>query len=189
MCAQANGLMVLPRIEYRRPVSIRRESPIRGRKLRLDEALLERLLMSPVGYRFLLHLAPRMDKVLIPLTNGRLSSVGFDTVGLVTTTGAKSGQPRTHPLTLINDSDGLLAIGSNYGRAKHPAWSTNLLAHPECTIEFMGPPAQYIAEPLSGDARASAWATAVDAYAGYERYQASCAPREIRVFRLRPIAA
>ena len=68
--------------------------------------------MSPVGYQFLLHLAPRIDKVLIPPTNGRLSSFGIGKVGLVTTTGAKSGLQRTHPLTLIKDSDGLLAIGS-----------------------------------------------------------------------------
>ncbi len=124
---------------------------------------MERVLMSPVGYQFLLHLAPRIDKVVIPRTSGRLSSSGFDKVGLVTMTGAKSGEPRTHPLALIDDSDGLLAIGSNYGRANHPAWSANLLAHPECTVEFMGPPTRYRAEPLAGDARASAWATATDA--------------------------
>ena len=150
---------------------------------------MERLLMSPVGYQFLFHLAPRIDKVLIPRTKGRLSSAGFDKVGLVTTTGAKSGQPRTHPLALLDDSDGLLAIGSNYGHANHPAWSANLLAHPECSVEFIGPPAQYRAELLTGDARAAAWARIVDFYAGYERYRASCAPREIRVFRLRPVAA
>jgi deazaflavin-dependent oxidoreductase (nitroreductase family) len=148
---------------------------------------MERALMSPVGYQFLLRAAPRIDKVLIPQTHGRLSSAGFDKVGLVTTTGAKSGQPRTQPLALIDDSDGLLAIGSNYGRPPHPAWSANLLAHPECTVEFRGPSARYRAELLTGDARAAAWATAVDWYAGYERYRASCAPREIRVFRLRPI--
>ncbi|MGB6206715.1 nitroreductase family deazaflavin-dependent oxidoreductase [Mycobacterium sp.] len=169
-------------------MSLRRESPIRGRRLRIDEALMERALMSPVGYQFLLRVAPRIDKVLIPRTHGRLSSAGFDKVGLVTTTGAKSGQPRTQPLALIDDSDGLLAIGSNYGRPPHPAWSANLLAHPECTIEFMGPSAKYRAELLTGDARAEAWATATDWYAGYERYRASCAPREIRVFRLRPIS-
>jgi len=148
---------------------------------------MERALMSPPGYRFLLHVAPRIDKVLIPRTHGRLSSAGINTVGLVTTTGAKSGMPRTQPLVLIDDSDGLLAIGSNYGRAKHPAWSANLLADPECMIEFMGPPAKYRAELLTGDARASAWATATDFYAGYDRYRASCAPREIRLFRLRPM--
>ena len=170
-------------------MSLRRESPIRGRRLRLHEALLERAVMSPAGYQFLVHVAPRIDKVLIPRTNGRLSSAGIDRVGLVTTTGAKSGLPRTQPLVLIDDSQGLLAIGSNYGRPAHPAWSGNLLAHPECTVEFMAPPARYRAELLTGEARDSAWAKATDFYAGYERYRASCAPREIRVFRLRPVAA
>ncbi|MCH9734927.1 MAG: nitroreductase family deazaflavin-dependent oxidoreductase [Actinomycetia bacterium] len=155
--------------------------------MRLDEALVERLLVTPVGYQYLLHLAPRIDKTLIPRTKGRLSSAGFDRVGLVTTTGAKSGQQRTHPLVLIDDADGLLAIGSNYGRKNHPAWSANLIAHPDCTVEFRGSPKRYRAELLTGDARASAWAAAADFYIGYERYRASCAPREIRVFRLAPL--
>jgi deazaflavin-dependent oxidoreductase (nitroreductase family) len=168
---------------------LRRESPFRGRRLRLDEALLERALMSPAGYRYLVRLAPRLDKVLIPRTNGRLSSAGIDRVGLVTTTGAKSGLPRTQPLVLLDDSDGLLAIGSNYGRPTHPAWSANLLAHPECTVEFKAAAAPYRAEQLTGEDRASAWATATDFYAGYERYRVGCAPREIRIFRLRPAGA
>jgi deazaflavin-dependent oxidoreductase (nitroreductase family) len=167
-------------------VNLRRESLIRGRRLRLDEALLERFAMSRAGYWYLLNVAPRIDKAVIPRTNGRLSSTGLNKVGLVTTIGAKSGQQRTQPLILIDDGDGLLAVGSNYGRATHPAWSVNLLAHPQCTVEFLGPPTQHKAELLTGDARASAWATAVDFYAGYERYHASCAPREIRIFRLRP---
>ncbi len=143
--------------------------------------------MSRAGYLFAVRLAPRVDKVLIPRTDGRLSVMGIDKVGLVTTTGAKSGQPRTQPLTLIDDAGGLLAIGSNYGRPTHPAWSANLLAHPECTVEFKGPPKRYRAELLTGEARAAAWATAVDVYLGYENYRASCAPREIRVFLLRPL--
>ena len=51
-----------------------------------------------------------------------------------------------------------------------------------------GPPGEVQGELLTGDARAAAWAT-VDFYAGYELYSARCAPREIRVFRLRPVAA
>ncbi|WP_242657716.1 nitroreductase family deazaflavin-dependent oxidoreductase [Mycobacterium kubicae] len=170
-------------------MALRRDSPIRGRKLRLDEALLERGLMTPVGYQFLLHLAPRIDKAVIPRTRGRLSCAGLDKVGLVTSTGAKSGQPRSQPLALIEVPEGLLAIGSNYGRPQHPAWSANLLAHPDCTVEFKGPPQRYRAELLTGERRAAAWDTAVDYYAGYERYRASCAPREIRVFLLRPTSA
>jgi deazaflavin-dependent oxidoreductase (nitroreductase family) len=144
--------------------------------------------MSRAGYVLGSQLAPRVDKVLVARTNGRLSTMGIDKVGLVTTTGAKSGQPRTQPLTLLDDGDGLLAIGSNYGREKHPAWSANLLAHPECTLEFKGSKRPYRAELLTGDERASAWDTAVDAFAGYENYRTRCAPREIRIFRLRPAA-
>lgn len=144
--------------------------------------------MSPAGYQFLVRLAPRIDQLLIPRTNGRLSSAGIDTVGLVTTTGAKSGMPRTQPLALIDDTNAILAIGSNYGRPTHPSWSANLLAHPECTVEFRGAAAQYRAELLTGEDRAAAWARAADFYAGYERYRVSCAPRQIRVFRLRPVA-
>lgn len=142
--------------------------------------------MTRAGYLFMLKVAPHLDKAVIPRTRGRLSSAGIDKVGLVTSTGAKSGQQRTHPLALFEDSAGLLAIGSNYGRPNHPAWSANLLAHPDCTVEFKGPPKPYRAELLTGEARAAAWAKAVDYYAGYESYRTSCAPREIRVFRLIP---
>ncbi|ORB83757.1 nitroreductase family deazaflavin-dependent oxidoreductase [Mycobacterium kansasii] len=148
---------------------------------------MERVLISAVGDLFVLHVAPRVDKALIPRTNGRLSSVGWNKVGLLTSTGAKSGKPRIQPLTFLEDGDTLLAIGSNYGRPNHPGWSANLLTHPDCTVEFKGPPRRYRAELLRGDARAKAWATAADFYAGYERYRAKCAPREIRVFRLRPV--
>ena len=157
--------------------------------MRFDEALFERFAMTRAGYLFMCHVAPTIDKAVIPRTNGRLSSGGIDRVGMVTTTGAKSGQPRAQPLALVDDGHGLLAIGSNYGRPNHPAWSANLLAHPECTIEFMGPPKRYQAELLTGDDRSAAWATAADFYAGYKSYRTSCAPREIRVFRLRPVAA
>ena len=110
-------------------------------------------------------------------------------MGLLTTVGARSGERRTQPLVFVDDGDGLLAIGSNYGQAPHPAWSHNLLAHPECEVEFRGPPTPHRAELLTGPDRDRAWATAVDFYAGYANYAAACAPREIRLFRLRPTAA
>ncbi|MEY2470146.1 MAG: hypothetical protein QOF21_2844 [Actinomycetota bacterium] len=142
--------------------------------------------MSGAGYQFLLKVAPTIDKALIPRTKGRFSSTGKDKVGLVTTIGAKTGQPRTHPLVLIDQGDTLLAIASNYGRPPHTAWSHNLLANPECEVEFKGPRTPYRAELLTGEARDAAWKTAVDFYAGYARYKERCAPREIRIFRLRP---
>ena len=154
--------------------------------MRLDEVLLERFIMSRPGYILATRVAPPVDKMLISRTKGRLSTMGINKVGLVTTTGAKSGQQRTQPLVLLDDGDGLLAIGSNYGRDKHPAWSANLLAHPDCTLEFRGGSTPYRAELLTGDQRAAAWAMAADVFAGYDNYRTRCPQREIRVFRLRP---
>ena len=142
--------------------------------------------MSRAGLQFLLKVAPKIDKAVIPRTNGRLSAAGIDKVGLVTTTGAKSGEPRTQPLAVIDDGDGLIAVASNYGRSSHPGWSYNLDVHPECQVEYRGPAAPYRAERLDGQERERAWATAVDFYAGYERYRVASAPRQIKLYRLRP---
>ncbi len=46
-------------------MALRRESPIRGRRLRLDEALFEHFAMSKVGYQFMLRVAPRLDIFLL----------------------------------------------------------------------------------------------------------------------------
>lgn len=175
-------------IGYGESVAFRRFSPYRGRRLRWDQALFERMAMSRAGSYLGKFVAPRVDRFLIPRTKGHLSTMGRDKVGLVTTMGAKSGRPRPQPLALIDDGDGLLAIGSNYGREKHPGWSANLLAHPECTVGLNGPPRPYCADLLAGDDRDAAWATAVDVYAGSENYRVNCAPRQIRTFRILPAA-
>lgn len=57
---------------------------------------------------------------------------------LLTTTGAKSGAPRTHPLAYTRDGDRYLIIASKSGAPTHPSWYHNIRAHPEVTVE-VGP--------------------------------------------------
>ena len=54
---------------------------------------------------------------------------------LLTTTGAKSGGSRTHPLVYTRDGDRYLIIASKGGAPTHPSWYHNLRAHPEVTVE------------------------------------------------------
>ncbi len=54
---------------------------------------------------------------------------------LLTTTGAKSRQPRTTPLVYTTDGDHLLVIASKGGAPTNPDWYHNLVAHPEVTVE------------------------------------------------------
>jgi len=55
---------------------------------------------------------------------------------LLTTIGARTGQPRITPLNFSNDGDRLVVIASKGGSATHPGWYLNLLAEPEVTIEL-----------------------------------------------------
>ena len=54
---------------------------------------------------------------------------------LLTTTGARSGLPRTTPLLYSTDGDRFVVIASKGGEPTHPDWYHNLLAHPEAAVE------------------------------------------------------
>ncbi len=54
---------------------------------------------------------------------------------LLTTTGAKSGQPRVVPLNYSVDGERVVVIASKGGSPTHPDWYYNLVTHPEVTIE------------------------------------------------------
>jgi deazaflavin-dependent oxidoreductase (nitroreductase family) len=157
--------------------------------MRFDESLFERFAMTRAGYLFMLHAAPHIDKTVTPRTK-RPAQLGRHRQGRARDEHKRQVRTAAHASAGIGGRRSWAAGYRVQLRApNHPAWSTNLLAHPECTIEFTGPPKRYQAELLTGDARAAAWATAVNFYAGYESYRTSCAPREIRVFRLLPVAA
>jgi deazaflavin-dependent oxidoreductase (nitroreductase family) len=54
---------------------------------------------------------------------------------LLTTTGAKSGQPRVAPLAYTTDSGRLVVIASKGGAPTHPDWFHNMRSNPEVTVE------------------------------------------------------
>jgi deazaflavin-dependent oxidoreductase (nitroreductase family) len=104
---------------------------------------------------------------------------------VLTTTGAKTGQPRETLLGSFADGDNAwLIVASFAGNAKNPAWYHNLAAHPDqAQIEVGGKKAKVTASQLSGAERADAWqriVTASPRYAGY----ATKTDREIPIIRL-----
>ena len=54
---------------------------------------------------------------------------------LLTTTGARSGQPRVAPLVYTTDNGHWVVIASKGGAPTHPDWYYNLRANPEVTVE------------------------------------------------------
>ena len=55
---------------------------------------------------------------------------------LLTTTGARSGQPREVPLVYTTDNGRVVVIASKGGSPTHPDWFHNLRANPEVTVEL-----------------------------------------------------
>ena len=58
---------------------------------------------------------------------------------ILTTTGARSGEPRSVVLGYGRHGDHLVVIASNNGAPKAPAWYHNLLAKSTATVELAGP--------------------------------------------------
>lgn len=103
---------------------------------------------------------------------------------LLTTTGAKSGQPRTAPMMYIPDGDHLLVIASNAGAARHPDWYHNLVTHPEVTVEVKAETYEATASIAEGEERQRLWAKVVAAAPFFTEHQAKIT-RQIPVIVLK----
>jgi deazaflavin-dependent oxidoreductase (nitroreductase family) len=85
---------------------------------------------------------------------GRLSGpMAGRTLLLLTTTGARSGEPRTAVLGFGRDGDHYLVVASNNGAPTHPAWYLNLQADPLATVELGADRFQVRARTAGGEER------------------------------------
>lgn len=130
-------------------------------------------------------LAP-LDTRVFKATRGRfglLGSYGLPQL-LLTTTGRKSGQPRTVTLLYGGEGDQLVVVASNFGQEHHPGWAFNLVADPAATVEVKGRSWPVTASLIEDDAeRDAVWAIMRAIYPAYDDYR-DRAPREIMLFAL-----
>lgn len=90
---------------------------------------------------------------------------------LLTTTGAKSGKPRTHPLMYQREGDRLFVFASKGGAPTNPDWYYNLRAHPEATVEVGDQTFQAQAKPVTGAERDQIYARWAERYPQFGEYQ------------------
>lgn len=129
-----------------------------------------------------------IDPFIFKATGGRFTSIGPSVIPqlLLTTTGRKSGQKREAQL-VYTDIEGVVHIvASNFGGKSHPAWSHNLDADPNATMQIKKDPIPVRAELLSDVEKDAVWDRLVDNIPNYKIYKQRT-NRNIKVYRLQPI--
>jgi deazaflavin-dependent oxidoreductase (nitroreductase family) len=135
------------------------------------------------------HIQEPLDRFVYRCTSGRATLttwLGDVEMAMLTTTGAKSGQTRTHVVLAIPDGQRLVVIASNYGRQHHPAWYHNLRANPRASIEIAGVARDVVAHELHGAERERYYQRGVEVYPGFTLYRRRV-HREIPVLAFDPV--
>ncbi len=134
-------------------------------------------------------IGPKLDPWLMHKSQGRIFTRVYGTpVLLLNTTGSRSGLARTSPLVYVRDGDDFVVVGTNFGQLHHPAWTGNLLAHPDAEIE-VGPVRLVVTADLADKAGWDRfWPRFCALYPGYANYLERCGDRVPRLFVLHPSA-
>ncbi|MFZ1177761.1 MAG: nitroreductase family deazaflavin-dependent oxidoreductase [Mycobacterium sp.] len=104
---------------------------------------------------------------------------------LLTTTGAKSGQPRVSPLAYFRIDGKLIIIGSFAGAPVSPGWVHNLRANPEAHVEVGTDAFDVTGRELPAEERDELFGKVAAAAPGFAEYQSKTS-RVIPLFELRP---
>ena len=131
----------------------------------------------------------RVHRMVLGLSGGR---VGGKLSGMpvleLTTTGRRSGLPRTTVLTSpYQEGSTVVLVASRGGDDRDPAWFLNLRDHPEVTVSMQGQPPQSMRAEVAGQGeRARLWPLLTAAHSNYAGYQKKTT-RQIPVVLLRPV--
>ena len=90
---------------------------------------------------------------------------------LLTTTGSKSGQPRTLPLIYGQDGKRYVIIASRGGAPDHPGWYKNLVAQPKVDVQVAADKFKAKASTSKGDERTRLWKLMAKIWPAYDEYQ------------------
>lgn len=129
-----------------------------------------------------------LDRSIARLTGGRLHLVPRALLPqlILTTTGRRSGRPRTTPLIYIEDGNDYVVVASNFGQNRRPAWSYNLEATPSATITIGCQTQSVRAQRLTESERTAIWPRAIAVWPAYRDYERWADDRTIDLYRLEP---
>ena len=147
--------------------------------------LIVRITTHPWMLWWIRHVASPLDPLLFRATNGRFTAMGPPAMPMVTltTTGRRSGRPRSVHLACLERGDDLLVVASAMGQQRHPGWRYNLEANPEVEVQARGERFRARARVLSEDEKRAVWDEVRHTIPQIGVYEQRV-DRDIRVFRL-----
>jgi deazaflavin-dependent oxidoreductase (nitroreductase family) len=130
---------------------------------------------------------PGLERAWAKLSGGRYPLSGVLVPSLILhTTGARTGLERDSPLMYCPEPGGaMLVTGSNFARETHPAWTSNLAAHPDAAVTVKGNRIPVRATRIPDDELDATWTYIERQWPGYRGYERSSG-RALRIFRLTP---
>lgn len=139
--------------------------------------------------RWFIRLAWSVHRRLYSVTGGRLGLWApkprrWGTLRL-TTTGRRTGRPRSVILGYVEDGPNLVTLAMNGWGPGEPAWWLNLQTHPDASVDLANGQRLVTANAATGDTRARQWATWRDIDANLDAY-AALRPSETAVVILQP---
>jgi deazaflavin-dependent oxidoreductase (nitroreductase family) len=108
------------------------------------------------------------------------------TLLLLTTTGAKSGQPRLAPLAYLTIDQKMIIVGSKAGADTNPDWVHNVRANPRAHIEVGTDAYDVTVRELPSGERDATYPKVVELAPGFGEYQAKTS-RVIPLFELQRV--
>lgn len=106
---------------------------------------------------------------------------------LLTTTGRKSGKPRSLPLIYGEAGGNHVVVASKGGLPTQPVWYLNLEANPACELMVGAKRITARARVAQGEEREQLWKQMAALYPPYDEYQTRASARTIPVVVLDPV--
>lgn len=159
------------------------------------QLFVQKIAASQAGSKLFSGFLHHLDRSCLRASKGKTSLTEIFTgipMILLTTTGAKSGLPRTLPVLCYRDDkmDGTVAVvAANWGREKLPAWYYNMKAHPRVSGLIDGRQRTYMAREAAGDEYEHFWQIAESTFSGLPQYKQRVGQRAIPIMVLNPDAS
>jgi F420H(2)-dependent quinone reductase len=113
-----------------------------------------------------------VHRIIYRLSGGRIfiRSLGCPVI-LLTTTGRKSGEPRTAPIFGFPEGQSIVVVPSNAGKEHFPSWYLNLRANPQAQVQLGREVRRLKAREATPEECERLWPVLVSRYGGFEFYR------------------